>query len=93
MPDKLSANELKWLRGIAVADSNVDNRIPQLSLARLLKFGLVESRNMLTLRITRRGWKCLTLAAPELAAKRARRPIPYALGADRKNVADLRVEQ
>ena len=93
MPDKLSAYELKWLRGIAVADSNVDNRIPQLSLARLLKFGLVESRNMLTLRITRRGWKCLTLAAPELAAKRARRPRPYALVADRKNVADLRVEQ
>jgi len=48
---------------------------------------------MLTLRITRRGWKCLTLAAPELSAKRARRPIPYALVADRKNVADLRVEQ
>ena len=67
MPDKLSAYELKWLRGIAVADGNVDSRIPQLSLARLLKFGLVESHNMLTLRITRRGWKCLTLAAPELA--------------------------
>ena len=92
MTEKLSANELTWLREIAVTHSDVERRIPQLSLARLLKFGLVESYDMLTLRITHKGWKCLTIAVPELADKRAGRSIPYALAADRDNIANMQAE-
>ena len=89
MTEKLSANELKWLREIAVADSNVERRIPQLSLAKLLKFGLVESHDMLTLRISHRGWKCLNIVAPERAGK----SIPYALVADSHAIENLRVDK
>jgi hypothetical protein len=89
MTEKLNANELKWLRKIAVADSNVERRIPQLSLAKLLKFALVESRDMLTLRISRRGWKCLNIVAPE----RAGQSIPYALAADSRAITNLRVKK
>ena len=88
MTDKLSANDLRWLREIAIADSNVERRIPQLSLAKLLKFGLVESRDMLTLRISRRGWKCLNNVVPIRAAKSIR----YALIADSHQIAPLRVD-
>ena len=89
MTDKLSANDLRWLREIAIADGNAERRIPQSSLAKLLKFGLVESRDMLTLRISHRGWKCLNVVAP----KRAGRSIPYAVVADSQAIAILRVEK
>ena len=89
MTEKLNANELKWLREIAVADNNVERRIPQLSLAKLLKFGLVESRDMLTLRISHRGWKCLNIVAPECAGK----SIPYGLAADSHSVAKMRMDK
>ena len=89
MTDKPGANDLSWLREIAIADGSAEHCIPQSSLARLLKFGLVESRDMLTLRISRRGWKCLNIVAP----KRADRPIPYAVVADTQTIANLRVEK
>ena len=92
MTEKLDPNDLRWLREIAVADRNVERRIPQLSLAKLLKFALVASRDMRTLHITRRGWRALTVAAPELAEKRSARAITYALVADNGNNANLRVE-
>ena len=92
MIEKLNLNDVKWLREIAVADSNVERRIPQLNLAKLLKFALVSSRDMLTLRITRRGWRALTAAAPELADKRSARAIRYALVADSGSAANMRVE-
>ena len=93
MTGKLSTDELKWLREIAVADSKAENRIPQVSLARLLKYGLVVSYDMLTLRITRRGWKCLAVTAPDVAGKHDGRAIRYALVADTQVSANLRVER
>ncbi len=88
MTDKLSADDFRWLREIALADSDVERRIPQLILAKLLKFGLVESRDMLTLRISRRGWKSLNNVVPI----RAGRSIRYALTADSHQIAPLRAE-
>ena len=93
MTEKLDLEDFKRLREIAIADSNVERRIPQLSLAKLLKFALVESRDMLTLRITRRGWRALTVAAPEFAEKRSARSIRYALVADRPPIASMRAER
>jgi hypothetical protein len=89
MTDKLSVNDLRWLREIAIADGNAERRIPQSTLAKLLKFGLVESRDMLTLRISRRGWKCLNIVAP----KHAGRSIPYAVVANSHAIANLRAEK
>ena len=88
MTEKISADELQWLREIALADNKVERRIPQVCLARLLKFGLVESYDMLTLRISLRGWKCLNMTAPA----RAGRTIPYGLAADGNNIARLQAE-
>jgi hypothetical protein len=89
MTEKISADELQWLREIALADNKVERRIPQLCLAKLLKFGLVESYDMLTLRISLRGWKCLNITAPA----RAGRTIPYALAADANNMARLQLDK
>ena len=88
MADTLSADDFRWLREIALADNDVERRIPQVSLAKLLKFGLVESRDMLTLRISRRGWRCLNNVVPIRAGKSIR----YALTADSHNIAPLRVQ-
>ncbi len=93
MTEKLDPKDFKWLREIAIADSNVERRIPQLSLAKLLQFALVESRDMLTLRITRRGWRALTVAAPEFAAKRCARSIRYALVVNRPLIASKQAER
>jgi hypothetical protein len=87
--EKISADELQWLREIALAESNVERRIPQLCLAKLLKFGLVESYDMRTLRISLRGWKCLNITAPGRTGK----TIPYALSADGNNIARLQLDK
>jgi hypothetical protein len=89
MTDKLSVYDLRWLREIAIADGNAERRIPQSTLAKLLKFGLVESRDMLTLRISRRGWKYLNIVAP----KRAGRSIPYAVVTNSHAIANLRADK
>jgi hypothetical protein len=83
--DKLSAEELQWLREIALAESNVERRIPQVCLAKLLKFGLVESYDMRTLHISLRGWKCLNITAPGRTGK----TVPYALSSHGNNIARL----
>jgi hypothetical protein len=82
MTEKLNANELKWLREIALADGNVESRIPQARLAKLFKLGLVETRNMMTLWITWRGRQWLAIDAPELVAGDVSRPVRYAVLAD-----------
>jgi hypothetical protein len=79
MGEKLSRNELKWLREIALADGKVESRLPQASLAKLLKFGLVETRNMMTLWITWRGRQWLAIEAPELSENYISRPVKYAV--------------
>jgi len=89
MTDKLRVDDLRWLREIAIADGRAERRIPQSTLAKLLKFGLVESHDMLTLRISRRGWKCLNVVAPISAG----RSIPYAVVADGHRIASLRLEK
>jgi hypothetical protein len=79
MATHLNENELKCLREIALADGEVESRIPQASLAKLLKFGLVETRNMLTLWITWRGRQWLAVEAPELARNDVSKPVKYSV--------------
>ena len=52
------------------------------SLAKLLQFGLVETRNMMTLWITWRGRQWLAIEAPELGENYISRPVKYAVFAD-----------
>ena len=79
MAANLNENDLKCLREIAVADGKVESRIPQASLAKLLKFGLVETRNMMTLWITWKGRQWLAVKAPELANNDVSKPVKYAV--------------
>ena len=90
MAEKLNDNELKWLREIADSDDRVEKRISQATLGRLLKSGLVKTQNMLTLRLTSEGRKCLAAEAEQIDAdEMTSRPVRYALFAESPTTAHL----